>query len=208
MVLVMRKLLASSTFAIAGALDSLARKLQGLLRDDDRARAKLSAQLEEAFEEDFEDLPELAEEWGDDEPGESEPPRPLTEAERGAISREIEELQTFRDLAVSITENSKGLALLTALTTGFAKAAELGAAGKAVIFTESRRTQEYLTRLLTRSGYEGQIVLFNGSNSDPESRATYQAWRSSTPAATRSRVHRRRTCAPRWSTGSAPTPRS
>ena len=56
MVLVMRKLLASSTFAIAGALDTLSRKLQGLLRDDDRARSKLAAQLDQALEEDFEEL--------------------------------------------------------------------------------------------------------------------------------------------------------
>jgi hypothetical protein len=48
MVLVMRTLLASSTFAIAGALDSLARKLQGLLRQDDRAKAKLATKLDEA----------------------------------------------------------------------------------------------------------------------------------------------------------------
>lgn len=178
MVLVMRKLLASSTFAIAGALDSLARKLQGLLRVDDRAKAKLEAQLDQAFEDDFEDLEDLAEEWSDeDDSGEDEPPRPLTEAEREAITTEIGELQTFRDLAVSITENAKGLALLTALKTGFAKAADLGAADKAVIFTESRRTQEYLVRLLARSGYDGQIVLFNGSNNDPESKATYEEWK-------------------------------
>lgn len=177
MVLVMRKLLASSTFAIAGALDSLARKLQGLLRDDDRARARLTAQLEEAFEDDFEELEELADEWGDEPDPDDAPPKPLSENERTAIQSEIGELQTFRDLAVSITENAKGLALLTALKTGFAKAADLGAADKAVIFTESRRTQEYLVRLLSRSGYEGEIVLFNGSNNDPESKATYQAWK-------------------------------
>lgn len=176
MVLVMRKLLASSTFAIAGALDSLARKLQGLLRDDDRAKAKLAMQLE-AFEDDFEELKELADEWTDADDDQAEPPRPLTEAERDAIAGEIGELHTFRDLAVSITENAKGLALLTALNTGFAKAAELGAADKAVIFTESRRTQEYLVRLLSRADYEGQIALFNGSNSDPTSKATYETWK-------------------------------
>ena len=178
MVLVMRKLLASSTFAIAGALDSLARKLQGLLRDDERAKKQLATQLEEAFEEDYAELGELAEEWNENEADDEEaPPRSLTEKERTNIASEIDELESFRDLAVSITENAKGLALLTALKTGFARAAELGAADKTVIFTESRRTQEYLVRLLTRAGYDGQIVLFNGSNSDPESKATYQAWK-------------------------------
>ena len=178
MVLVMRKLLASSTFAIAGALDSLARKLEGVLREDDRARSKLAEALDHAFEEDFEELSDLAEEWPEDEVGATQAAtEPLTEAARVAIGAEIRELQNFRDLAVSITENAKGLALLTALNIGFAKAEELGAADKAVIFTESRRTQEYLVRLLSRSGYDGEIVLFNGSNSDPDSKATYEAWK-------------------------------
>ena len=177
MVLVMRKLLASSTFAIAGALDSLGRKLQGLLRDDDRTTATLAAQLDEAFGGDFEELPEMADEWGSDEE-EEKLPRPLSEGERSAIASEIDELGAFRDLAVSITENAKGLALLTALQAGFAKAAELGAADKAVIFTESRRTQEYLVRLLSHAGYDSQIVLFNGTNSDLGSKTTYHAWKA------------------------------
>jgi hypothetical protein len=78
---------------------------------------------------------------------------------------------------VSITENAKGLALLQALQTGFGKAAELGAEDKAIIFTESRRTQDYLVRLLSQHGYVGQIVLFNGTNSDVDSKAIYQEWK-------------------------------
>jgi superfamily II DNA or RNA helicase len=165
MVLVMRKLLASSTFAIAGALESLARKLQSALKADDEA-AQLAASIEMELADDYEALPELAEEW---EAEEAEPPPPATrmsDEQRGAIANEISELTAFRELAVSITQNAKGLALLTALQTGFAKAAALGAADKAVIFTESRRTQDYLVRLLAGAGYDGQIVLFNGTNSD------------------------------------------
>jgi hypothetical protein len=60
-----------------------------------------------------------------------------------AIKKEISDLREFRDLAVSISENAKGQALLSALSAGFAKTQELGAAQKAIIFTESRRTQEY-----------------------------------------------------------------
>ena len=175
MVLVMRKLLASSTFAIAGALDSLSRKLQGLLQSDDKARSDLAEQLDAAIEADYEELPEKAEEWGA-EP-DNDDPVPLTEEGRSAISSEIEELARFRDLAVSITQNAKGIALLQALETGFHKADELGAEDKAIIFTESRRTQDYLVRLLSEHGYEGQIVLFNGTNSDPESRAIYKEWK-------------------------------
>jgi hypothetical protein len=52
----------------------------------------------------------------------------------------------------------------------------LGAARKAVIFTESRKTQAYLKSYLDAHGYAGQIVTFNGSNNDPESIAIYTQW--------------------------------
>lgn len=122
---------------------------------------------------DFETLDEVAEEWEEDE---AEPPSTLTMAEREALEVEIAELQAFYDLAVQITENSKGQALLKALQTAFAKAHELGAAPKALIFTESRRTQEYLLELLGNSPYKDSIVLFNGSNNDEKSKAIYQSW--------------------------------
>lgn len=168
MTLIMRKLLASSTFAIAGALDSLARKLERQLRNDKNLRQK----LEEEIAEDYEDFDEIADEWEDD----AAEPELLTADDIAAIEQEITDLRAFRDLAVSIAENAKGQALLQALRTGFAKAAELGSAEKAIIFTESRRTQEYLVRLLTANGYDGKLVLFNGSNSDAQSKAIYEAW--------------------------------
>jgi len=176
MILVMRKLLASSTFAIAGALESLARKLGTVLKEDDQAQAQAATRLEAELAEEYESLPEESEEWEAEDEGIDLLER-LAEEQREAIAHEIGELNAFRDLAVSITENAKGMALLTALQIGFAKAAQLGAADKAVIFTESRRTQDYLVRLLSDAGYEGQIVLFNGTNSDATSKATYQEWK-------------------------------
>jgi len=168
MTLIMRKLLASSTFAIAGALDSLARKLERQLRDDKSLRQK----LEEEIAEDYEEYEEVADEWEED----GEEPELLTPDDIANIEQEIADLRAFRDLAVSISENAKGQALLSALRAGFAKALELGGAEKAIIFTESRRTQEYLVRLLGGNGYDGKLVLFNGSNSDPQSKAIYEAW--------------------------------
>jgi adenine-specific DNA-methyltransferase len=77
---------------------------------------------------------------------------------------------------VSITHNAKGVALLTTLQTAFAKAEALGAARKALIFTESRRTQDYLLRVLADSPYKDGVVLFNGSNNDIKSRQLYAEW--------------------------------
>jgi len=168
MTLIMRKLLASSTFAIAGALDTLARKLEGQLRDDKTARK----QLEEELSEDFEEFDEIADEWSDG----GEETDLLTADDIAAIDAEIADLRRFRDLAVSVTENAKGQALLNALKAGFAKAKELGGSRKAIIFTESRRTQEYLVRLLTQSEFADEMVLFNGSNADAQSKSIYAAW--------------------------------
>jgi ERCC4-related helicase len=167
MTLVLRKLLASSTFAIAGALETLSRRLRARLQ-----QAKEAQDLEEELNEDFEALDEMAEEWGEEDTA----PEPLSTSERNALVREIEDLESFRALAVSITHNAKGAALLTALQTAFAKAEGLGAARKAIVFTESRRTQDYLLRVLADSPYEDSVVLFNGSNNDEKSREIYADW--------------------------------
>ncbi|MCP4488085.1 MAG: DEAD/DEAH box helicase family protein [Gammaproteobacteria bacterium] len=174
MTLVLRKLLASSTFAIAGALDSLVRKLERILKTNN----KLEIYFGENFDENRDDqelLSELLDEYGLD--ANDYLPEPLTEADIEAIESEIIELAEFRDLATSIQENAKGLALLEALNIGFRKAKSLGALDKVIIFTESRRTQNYLVELLTDNGYADKMVLFNGSNSDPLSRQIYIDWK-------------------------------
>lgn len=166
MTLVLRKLLASSTFAIAGALTTMSNRLKAKLR-----RQELSESLEEQLDQDYEALDETAEEWANDESAEV-----LTEADRKALEQEIADLDAFTELATSIEHNAKGLALLKALDIAFAKAHEIKAAQKAIIFTESRRTQNYLLRLLAGSPYAEGVVLFNGSNTDERSRQIYSQW--------------------------------
>jgi adenine-specific DNA-methyltransferase len=165
--LVLRKLLASSTFAIAGALASMSKRL----RDEIEKRTPKET-LEDELDTDYEALDETAEEWEDEE--DAKPP--LSHEERHAIEAEIAELDRFTDLATSINHNAKGMALLKALKVAFKKARELGAAEKAIIFTESRRTQSYLLRLLADSPFADGIVLFNGTNTDDSSKAIYAAW--------------------------------
>ena len=140
MTLLMRKLLASSTFAITGALDSLARKLEWRIKDVTSLRENLEEDQEEldVIVDDYDCFSKEAEEWMDDE----EEPELLREDDIEVIEREIEDLRGFRDLAIVITENAKGQALLGALKDGMDKARELGGAEKVRIFTGSRRTHE------------------------------------------------------------------
>ena len=177
MTLVLRKLLASSTFAISATLQTLLSRLQNNLKE------LVDEQGQEQIGSDFEALDEIREEWveaeedSDVDPVEGGRPEPEQAAhERSLLEDEIRELSEYRDLAQRITHNAKGAALLTALAKGFTKLEELGANRKAIIFTESRRTQAYLKDHLESNGYAGQVVTFNGTNTEPDARAIYAAW--------------------------------
>jgi ERCC4-related helicase len=171
MTLVMRKLLSSSTFAIAGALNSLALKLEKKLHNlSKKSDEEYLRELSDDLSEDYEAYSEESDEWEDEEGV------IYTAENREALVNEVRELQSFRDLAISITENAKGEKLLQALSSGFERIEEFGGNKKAVIFTESRRTQEYVLKLLNETEYAGRIVLFNGSNNDEKSKEVYKAW--------------------------------
>ena len=165
MTLILRKLLASSTFAIQSTLEGLAHKLDTLLREQ-------QALSQEEISINFETYEELQDEWETME----EPAEMLAEEDRRQIKEEKERLQRFAQLAKNIRKNSKGERLIVALQKGFEKLSSLGANQKAIIFTESTRTQHYLNTILQQQGYKGQTVLFNGSNNDAHSREVYQAW--------------------------------
>jgi superfamily II DNA or RNA helicase len=182
MTLMLRKLLASSTYAISDTLAGLAAKLEEAERLSDASAIRV-----EDFAENFELMPEIEEEWAeDDEDSEDEAiatkQTPLSEEQRKERREEIARLREFHELARSIERNSKGEQLLTALKRGFAAAAvaQSGQPGtlqqKALLFTESRRTQEYLYRLLEQTEFAGKVVLFNGSNTDEKSQTIYHAW--------------------------------
>ena len=168
--LVLWKLLASSTHAIAGALETMTKRLQGVLD------ASSVVDLTEELDEDYESLDETAEEFTDGDNGRTADTMMLGLDERDAIASEIEELRYFKTLATSIRDNAKGMALLTALDRAFTELSRLGAARKAIIFTESKRTQDYLLSLLAETAYGDGIVLFNGTNSDPRAQAIYKDW--------------------------------
>ena len=175
MTLVLRKLLASSSFAIAGALTTIATRLKAKLHKGEPAQA-LAADLAAELAEEYEALDEIADEIADEWDAAEETAEPLSQPDRAALAAEIADLEEFTRLATAIDHNAKGQALLKALDVAFAKAAHLGAAQKAIIFTESRRTQSYLLRLLADSPYAEGIVLFNGSNADDGSKQIYNAW--------------------------------
>lgn len=178
MTLILRKLLASSTYAISDTLKGLAEKL-----DVAATKAETIDAVPENMGDNFEEIEELLDEWEEEADAAVTEKKVLTPAELQELKSEAATLREFHRLAASIARNSKGEVLLTALRRGFAAAAEAqknkGAPflqQKAMIFTESRRTQEYLFNLLEKTEFHGKIVLFNGSNSDAKSNGIYRRW--------------------------------
>ncbi|MGC9328672.1 MAG: SNF2-related protein, partial [Candidatus Hinthialibacter sp.] len=169
--LIIRKLLASSSYAISGTLETLKFRLNELKGKVVQA-SDLPERLFELEDIDDEYLDEILmgsdEEKGDDDK--------YQEIDFRKLNEEIDELERYIRWAQSIGTDTKTRSLLHALKGGFSKMEEMGAARKALIFTESRRTQDYLKQFLEANGYAGDIVLFNGSNSGPETKSIYEAW--------------------------------
>jgi adenine-specific DNA-methyltransferase len=164
--LILRKLLASSSAAIGATLAKFAERLS--------SHPKTPHDVEVSLAQDFESLEEIDEELANDG---ADAPEPDTSEPDFLAKSELEDLQRFVKLAQSVEHDAKATKLVEVLPRIFELAQEKGAARKAVIFTESVKTQEYLFELLSGSGHEGDIVLMNGSNNDETSRRIYAAWK-------------------------------
>ncbi|EJH0754807.1 DEAD/DEAH box helicase family protein [Escherichia coli] len=184
--LILRKLLASSAPAVAATLVTIRERLHGLLTADktEDGGSQLVERLiveddleqdyleEEAIQADEDTETRTAEPYENDKAGTAK----NAQAVRADITAEIAELTALIDAAQALQVDTKAQALLKALTLGFSKMAELGAPRKAIIFTESRRTQEYLYRFLSANGHAGKLVLFSGTNNHEDSTVIYQRW--------------------------------
>ncbi len=182
MTMILRKLLASSSFAIASTLNNLVYKLQKLIEEAKKTIELSIVDTDTAqIENNYEGFEEISDEWLDDEETDEDKiekdKKIMTKEDVEQMEAEKKDLERFRDLAKKIFTNSKGEALITALRKGFEMTTKLGAQKKAIIFTESTITQKYLSEtLLPKHGYEEKIVLFNGSNNDEKSKQIYKQW--------------------------------
>lgn len=170
--LILRKLLASSSQAIAGTLDTLRIRLETLRDEKAQSDPEFAERLIEAEEIEDDLLEEILAEDEDADRSEA-PPAAI---DRQKLREEIAALQQLADWARRIRVDTKSQTLLKALEIGFDQMATTGAARKALIFTESRRTQDYLKAYLESHGYQGKVVLFNGTNGGAEVTAIYERW--------------------------------
>lgn len=169
--LIVRKLLASSSQAVAGTLEAMRDRLIAL-RDNISKPCDIVEQITQDQEIEDEFLEEIinSEETGQPQVNE------LPIIDRDRLNKEIDELDRYVQWARSIGIDTKTRSLLKALEIGFDKMTEISAAKKVVIFTESRRTQQFLKDFLETNGYAGQIVTFNGTNTEPDATKIYEKW--------------------------------
>jgi superfamily II DNA or RNA helicase len=138
-VLVYRKLLASSSFALRGALRKVLERLQDMAKGIETAPLQVADLGGEAVAVAREILEE-----GDAEAG---------EADRGVLGRiedEIEETRGYVELCERIQENAKGVKLVEVIPS------LLEQGDRVLVFTQYKATQAYLARKLEAAGYRVQ----------------------------------------------------
>jgi superfamily II DNA or RNA helicase len=184
--MVVCKLLASSPRAVAATLEAMRDRLIAM-RDKQSPVANVieriiaDEEIEDELLDELTDSLELSQPHeATDTPQPHTPTRPLEPTnpsiDREKLCAEIDELNRYAQWARSIGVDTKSQALLKALDIGFTSMRDIGAAQRAVIFTESRRTQAYLKDFLEANGYAGRVTTLNGENRDPEATLIYQRW--------------------------------
>lgn len=165
-ILVIRKLLASSSFALVETFEVLEKRLEKLYEGTKSAYAQEGFDLFWGFVED-----EI------DEDGFNEYDDEETAEKKQAIQAELKVVRHILQMAHSIKTNAKITALKDALKSAFEHQKSEGLSEKAVVFTESKRTQKYIASELRKSGYSDEdILLFNGDFDDAMTKEIFRAW--------------------------------
>ena len=177
--LIIRKLLASSSYAVVNTLEKIKQRLLNLKENITEEEEEF---IQDLIEDDELETDYLEEEEAEDETKNNKEDKD-SEKIIQEISNEINVVESFIQKANNIKDDTKAEALLKALQAGFQRMSEMknsdskqSAPKKAIVFTESRRTQEYLAKYLSTNGYMGKVVTFNGTNSGPEVTEIYKKW--------------------------------
>lgn len=164
--LVIRKLLASSSFALIETFEVLRARLEKLYE------GTKSTDAQEGFD--------LFWQYVEDEINDNEFDISNDEDvayQKQLIQNEIDEVNEIINTAGRIEQNAKITALEIALNTAFRYQKSSGIPEKAVVFTESKRTQRYIAQELRKEGYaEEDILIFNGDCDDVMTKEIYRAW--------------------------------
>lgn len=165
-ILVIRKLLASSSFALIETFEVLKKRLEMLYEGSRSASAQEGFDLFWSFVED--EIDESGFEEIEDD----------TIVQKQFIQAELNEVNTIIGVAKCIKTNAKVSALKSAIQIAFDYQQEQNIPQKVVIFTESKRTQKYIASELRKTGFEDEdILIFNGDFDDSMTKEIYRTWK-------------------------------
>jgi adenine-specific DNA-methyltransferase len=155
--------MASSLSALAASLENVAARLrrlqQGLGTDD------TVASVVRDLEDDEEEI---------EEPSEASNPT----IDRAALCAELARVESFIARARSLPHDAKARSFEEAVKVIFDLARNGHGSGKAVVFTESLTTQEYLLKLLRNIGLaDEEITLFRGANDHERAQQALGRWK-------------------------------
>jgi adenine-specific DNA-methyltransferase len=154
--------MASSINALAASLENVAARLRRL-----RAGLSFDDSVMKEFR-DLEDEDEVAESSGE--------PAPPTD--RAAVAAELVRVEEFVARARSLPNDAKARSFQDAIKVVLDLGRDGQGSGKAVVFTESITTQEYLRKLLLAIGLgEDDITLFRGVNDHERAQQALARWR-------------------------------
>ena len=155
--------MASSIPALAASLENVAkrlRRLQGDLRPDETA-IDVFRDLEDEEEDEI------------DEPSEES----TASIDRTSLAAELARVQDFIARARSLPHDAKARSFQEAIRVILDLGGDGHGSGKAVVFTESITTQEYLRTLLLAIGLrDDDITLFRGANDHERAQQAYVHW--------------------------------
>ena len=154
--------MASSIKALAASLEKVATRLRGM---------QTGEKYDETVFEFFRDLEDEAE-------VEQDPAEPLQPVEPASVGVELLRVESFISRARSLPDDTKAQRFQEAIKVILDLGRKGQGSGKAVVFTESITTQNYLRTLLQDAGLDDEeITLFRGVNDSDRAREAYTRWK-------------------------------
>ena len=172
--------MASSLAALSVSLRRVAQRLRDRLANRGYTVSDDGTQFFHELSDDFEGNLELeSREDIDDALPEAEPENddePVPEGDE-RLRAELEVVEGFAARAAALDHDSKARRLLDALRIIRERGEAGSGTGKAIIFTESLTTQNYLRKLLLEHGHNAdEVTLFRGDNETPDAERALARW--------------------------------
>lgn len=174
-VLIYWKLLASSVPAVLWTLRWLRKRIQQEIKEiktknriEEKEKITDDEDFFKTYEEKAEDKCTSIEDTIDEK---------IDQETEKTLQYELWQVEEIISMWEKLEHGNKAKALLKAIHVAYEELQKLWARKKVLIFTESRRTQDYLYKYLENNWFWWKIVCFNWDNNSPMVRKIYNDWK-------------------------------